>query len=209
MRRLLRARYDMFEQPFNFVRKISHGKHIVLFYEELEYARMILFEFIKNGLSQREQCVYVSEENIEMVKREMSDAGIDIHDFIKNELLLIHQIPNLAASRIPQVAFDRLPQITLHPWTKEAQPDRLVLRSIFEVDTEDQLISNLQWERDYRYRDLKGLKGTMICTYPVNNIIPTISDLGNYGKWMNNLLEIYDGVIFARKFWKGVAFSLD
>jgi hypothetical protein len=43
----------------------------------------------------------------------------------------------------------------------------------------------------------------MICTYPVNNIIPTILDSGNYGKWMNDLLEIYDGVIFARKFWKG------
>jgi hypothetical protein len=170
---------------------------------------MILFEFIKSGLSQREHCVYVSEENIEIVKREMSDAGINIHGFMKNELLLIHQIPNLAASRIPQIALERLVQITLHPWTKEDQPDRLVLRSIFEVDTEDQIKSNLQWEHDYRHRDLKGLKGTMICTYPVNNIIPTISDSGTYGKWMNDLLEIYDGVIFARKFWKGVAFNLN
>jgi len=25
----------------------------------------------------------------------------------------------------------------------------------------------------------------------------------------HNIFEIYDGVIFARKFWKGVAFSLD
>jgi hypothetical protein len=56
---------------------------------------------------------------------------------------------------------------------------------------------------------IKGLKGTMMCTYPVNNIILTISDSGSYGKWMNTLLEIYDGVIFARKFWKGVAFNLD
>jgi len=49
----------------------------------------------------------------------------------------------------------------------------------------------------------------MICTYPVDNIIPTISDTGSYGKWMIDLLEMYDGVIFARKLWKGVAFSLD
>jgi hypothetical protein len=96
-----------------------------LFYEEPDYARMILFEFIKSGLGQTERCVYVSEENIEIVKREMYDAGINIHDFIKNELLIIHQIqqiPNLAASRIPQIAFERLAQITLHPWTKEDQP---------------------------------------------------------------------------------------
>jgi hypothetical protein len=43
----------MTEQPFNFVRKVKHGKHIVLFYEEPEYARMIIFEFIKSGLTQR------------------------------------------------------------------------------------------------------------------------------------------------------------
>jgi hypothetical protein len=199
----------MFEQPFNFVRKVNHGKHIVLFYEEPEYARMILFEFIKSGLSQREQCIYVSEEDKEIVKREMSDAGINIHEFIKNNLLLIHQIPNLAVSRISQIALERLAQITLHPWTKEDQPDRVVLRSIFKTDTEEQIRSNLKWEHNYRYRDLKGLRGTMICTYPVDNIIPTISDSGNYGKWMNDLLEIYDGVIFARKFWKGVAFTLE
>ena len=57
---------------------------------------------------------------------------------------------------------------------------------------------------------LQGLERSAryYCTYPVNNIMPTISDSGSYG-WMNDLLEIYDGVIFAPKFWKGVAFSLD
>jgi len=199
----------MFEQPINFVRKVKHGKHIVLFYEEPEYARIILFEFIKSGLSQTERCIYVSEEDKEIVKREMSDAGINVDQFTKSDLLSIHQIPKLAAPQIPQISLERLAQITVHPWTKEDKPERVVLRSIFKTDTEEQIRSNLKWERDYRYRNLKGLRGTMICTYPVNNIIPTISDSGNYGKWMNDLLEIYDGVIFARNFWKGVAFSLE
>ena len=49
----------------------------------------------------------------------------------------------------------------------------------------------------------------MVCTYPINDIIPTISDSkGSYGKWMSDILEIYDGVIFARRFWKGVALNL-
>lgn len=169
---------------------------------------MILFEFIKSGLSQKEQCIYVSEEDNEAVKREMSDGGIQVDEFIKNNMLSIHQILNLSSPQISQITLERLAQITLHPWTKKDQPDRVVLRCIFKTDTEDQIKSNLKWERDYRYRDLKDLRGTMICTYPVNNIIPTILDSGNYGRWMNDLLEIYDGVIFARKFWKGVAFSL-
>jgi hypothetical protein len=50
----------------------------------------------------------------------------------------------------------------------------------------------------------------MICTYPVNNILFTISDsIGDFGKWMGSILELYDGVIFARKLWKGLAFALD
>jgi hypothetical protein len=44
---------------------------------------MILFEFIKSGLGQRKRCIYVSEEGIEAVKREMSDAGINVDQFTK------------------------------------------------------------------------------------------------------------------------------
>src|SRR5215467_981827 len=159
----------MFEQPLNFVRKLKHGKHIVLFYEEPEYARMILFEFIKSGLNKGERCIYVSDEDKEIVKREMSDAGINVDQFTKNDLLSIHQIPNLAAEQIPQITLERLAQITVYPGTKkEDKPERVVLRCIFKTDTEEQIRSNLKWERDYRYRNLKGLQGNMICTYPVN-----------------------------------------
>jgi len=43
----------------------------------------------------------MEEENIEIVKREMSDARINIHNFIKNNLLLIHQIPSSNLACIP------------------------------------------------------------------------------------------------------------
>ncbi|WP_162477594.1 MEDS domain-containing protein [Nitrososphaera sp. AFS] len=180
----------------------------MLFYEETEYARIILFEFLKNGLLNKERCVYISEENVEAVEREMSDAGINTEEFMKNELLSVHQVPNLAGySNITQTTLENLSQFALHPWTKDGRPDRLVLRCIFKINTQDQIRSNLEWERQFRAKDLKLLQGTMICTYPVSNIIPTISDPnGDYGKWMSDLLELYDGVIFARKFWTGVAF---
>jgi hypothetical protein len=209
---ILQAKKTMqfFDQPLSFVKKVRHGKHIVLFYEEPEYARIILFEFLKSGLDQKERCIYISEEEPESVKREMSDAGINIEQSMKNELLFLHQVPNLSGNaRIAPDALERLSQFALHPWTKYDHPDRVVLRCIFKVDSREQMLSNLEWERDYRVRDLKRLRGTMICTYPVNNIIPTISDSGDNGEWMSNLLELYDGVIFARRFWKGVAFALE
>ena len=69
--------------------------------------------------------------------------------------------------------------------------DNFKMQCIFKINTQQQIRSNLEWERDYRDRDLKRLHGTMICTYPVNNILFTISDsIGDYGKWMNSILEL-------------------
>jgi hypothetical protein len=202
---------NIFDQPINFVRKVNHGEHIVLFYEELEYARMILFEFIKSGLGQREQCIYISEENTEAIKREMADSGIDTNKFMKNGLLYIHQVPGLKDySPGSEIDIQRLTQIILSNKAEVDQPDRLVLRCIYKIKTEEQIKSNLRWENAFRSKDLKSLSGALICTYPISNIMSTILDSkGSYGKWMNDLLEIYDGVIFARKFWRGVAFDLN
>jgi DcmR-like sensory protein len=182
----------------------------VLFYEELEYARMILFEFLKSGLAQDERCVYISEEDTESVMREMSDAGISTDEFMKKDLLFVYKVPNLTEySDISQTTLQKLSEFALHPWTKDNQPERLVLRCIFKTNTEEQIRSNLEWERDYRFKNLP-IRGTVICTYSVSNIVPTISDsVSDYSKWMSELLELYDGVIFARKFWKGVAFPLN
>jgi hypothetical protein len=85
----------LFEQPLNFVHQVDEGKHIVLFYEELEYAKMISFQFIKNGLVNKKDCSYLSEEEIEAVKREMSDSGIGVDKFTQNHLLHIYQVPSL------------------------------------------------------------------------------------------------------------------
>ena len=161
---------------------------------------------------QKEFCTYISEKDTESVKKEMNNTWAGIKEFLNNNQLLIYQIPNLASySQVPPQALERLLQFALHPdWTSDGQPSRLVLKCIFKVSTKEEIKSNLEWERDYRIRDLKQLKGTIICTYPVDNILYTITDsVDDYGRWMNDLLELYDGVIFARKSWKGVAFNLD
>ena len=143
--------------------------------------------------------------------REMSEAGISTDEFMKKGLLFVYKIPNLTEySNINQTTLQKLSEFALRPWTKDNQPERVVLRCIFKTNTEEQIRSNLEWEREYRLKNLKPVLGTVICTYSVNNIVPTISDsVSGYSKWMSELLELYDGVIFARKFWKGVAFALN
>jgi hypothetical protein len=213
----------LFQQPLNFVHQIEEGKHIVLFYEELEYAKMISFQFIRNGLSRRKDCSYLSEEEIESVGREMSDSGVDVKKFTKNNQLHIYQVSSLTDYN-PRDSPNGQTELIGVDWEHKAaddtailknpskikESDRIVLRCVYNVNTEEHIKSNLKWEHDYRFKNLKDTRTTVVCTYPVNDIIPTISDsIGSYGKWMNTLLELYDGVIFARRFWKGVAFNLD
>jgi MEDS: MEthanogen/methylotroph, DcmR Sensory domain len=205
----------LFQQPLNFVHQIEQGKHIVLFYEELEYAKMISFQFIRNGLSHRKDCSYLSEEEVQTVKRDMSDTGVDVKKFTQNNQLHIYQVPSLTdyhpgGSRIEEQEPAVDDTALLKNPSKISQSDRIVLRCVYKINTQEQIKSNLKWEHDYRFKNLKDTGTTVVCTYPVNDIIPTISDsTGPYGKWMNTLLELYDGVIFARRFWKGVAFNLD
>jgi len=209
---------SFFEQPLSFVNKVEQGKHIVLFYEELEYAKMISFQFIKDGLVHQKDCSYLSEEEVGLVKTEMSDIGISVNKFTSNNQLHIYQVTSLTHNprereleegvntKDKQTAADNT-TILKNP-SKIRKSDRIVLRCVYNVNTEEQIKSNLKWEYDYRFKNLKHTGTTLVCTYPVNDIIPTISDSGPYGKWMNTLLELYDGAIFARKFWKGVAFNL-
>jgi MEDS: MEthanogen/methylotroph, DcmR Sensory domain len=202
----------LFQQPLNFVHQIDEGKHIVLFYEELEYAKTISFQFIKSGLVNKKDCSYLSEEEIESVKREMTDSGIGVDKFIQNHQLNIYQVsslPDYSGDLFLKEKGEAPASTLLNNQSKVGQTDRIVLRCVYKIESKEQIKSNLKWEHDYRFKNLKNFGTTVICTYPVNDIIPTISDsIGPYGKWMNDLLEIYDGVIFARRFWKGVAFNL-
>jgi MEDS: MEthanogen/methylotroph, DcmR Sensory domain len=199
-----------FEQPINFVRNIKEGRHIVLFYEEPEYAELISFQFIKSGLEYEKVCCYITENDLEIVKKEMTDIGIDVNKFIMNGLLQVHQVLSLNDYNPKNPPANKNGLENTLSSTRLAQTERLVFRYTYDTNTEDQIKSILKWEREYRLKHLKNGTTAFLCTYPVDNIIPVLFDsAGALAKWMNDLLTMYDGVIFARRLWKGVAFNLD
>ena len=87
---------------------------------------------------------------------------------------------------------------------------RLILRCIHKIETQNQIQDNITWERNYRNIKLRqDLPNTsLICTYPVDKIIEVLEGKSKaYSPWMTDLLEIYDGVIYARNNWTGAAFN--
>src|SRR5919202_4210664 len=119
----------LFEQPLNFVHQIEQGKHIVLFYEELEYAKMISFQFIRNGLSRRKDCSYLSEDELESVKREMSDSGVDVKKFTKNNQLHIYQVSSLTDYHPGDSGIGETEIIGLKGEQKPATDDTAILKN--------------------------------------------------------------------------------
>jgi hypothetical protein len=109
-----------------------------------------LFQFIKSGLAHKKDCSYLSEEEVDVVKKDMVDIGINVNGFTKDGLLHIHQIPSLTDydgtdSRMEKEGFEHaaLNSSTL------GQTDRIVLRCVYKINSEEQLKSNLKWEYDY------------------------------------------------------------
>lgn len=74
-----------FNQLDHFLENLDSSvrKHLVMFYEEPEYARKIQLRFINDGLKRGECSVYAARDDDDLVltKRDMKDSGIDVEKF--------------------------------------------------------------------------------------------------------------------------------
>jgi len=79
-------------QVFDFIDNVEElPKHIVMFYEEPEHARMVALRFLKNGLERGELCKYdipTDENDKEGSIISNDDANSDDHDkgFVEQEM---------------------------------------------------------------------------------------------------------------------------
>ncbi|HEX7032940.1 MAG TPA: MEDS domain-containing protein [Nitrososphaera sp.] len=67
-------------------------RHLVMFYEEPEYAKLVQMRFINDGLEKGECCIYVvnDEQDLLFTRREMIAYGIDVDGYGKRGLLHLH-----------------------------------------------------------------------------------------------------------------------
>jgi len=70
-------------------------KHTVMFYSDVKYKNQVRDKFIKNGLLKGEYCICLVHESLKSVKKQFAVSGIDVDDFLKNNLLHIYQIPDI------------------------------------------------------------------------------------------------------------------
>ncbi|MGN6351528.1 MAG: hypothetical protein ACTHL3_08710 [Candidatus Nitrosocosmicus sp.] len=234
----------MLKTPMEFVKDIKAGMHIVLFFEEIEYARAISFAYLIQGIENKENCFYItSKEDKFFIKKEFEYTFLKFRESFgayknkfKDTFLKIEKLPNLFEypNGLDQATKDILnilksgylytsplkgyvgnesdQKVNDKDISKRgSDTKRTVLRCMHEVITREQILKNIEWEKNYRNTVFrKKMSNTsIICTYPVDNIMAVIE--GNstiYSQWMTELLNMYDAVIYAKFNWRGAAFNL-
>jgi hypothetical protein len=88
---------------------------------------------------------------------------------------------------------------------------RIIIQFNDKIKSKDHVENSVRWEKNFRNTLLrKDLPNTsLLCAYPLDRIIETLNGpSGLFSYWMSELLELYDGVIYAKADWKGVGFDL-
>ena len=196
---------NLFKEPLTFINLLDRSKHIVVYYANFKFGKMVLFEFIRQGLLKEENCIYCipDYEDKSKIENEMYQYGIDVKYFIKRNLLIIFQIPNLL--RHPKGVLrgsEEVLDIMLSNINSN-KSIRLVGRFIDKLNTKEEIDANLVLEK-YYHSKFCNFKGSILCHYDVENC-PANSN----PEWLNSIFENHHSSIFITDLdGKGVAFEL-
>ncbi len=192
--------YSDHSAPIKFIDDIKENKHIVLFYEEPEWAKIVEFRFIQNGLEKGEHCIYAMEEDPQFIETQMADYGIDIKKYKEKNLLHVYQNPS--SYDYYKDGFEGAQKF----WKKimaDAQPPlRVVARITREINNKDVLESQIILENQFN-SVFNSIKGSWMCPYDVNKI-----ESENLAKWIKKLIKTHDSAIFVPSLDQGIAFDL-
>jgi hypothetical protein len=200
-------------------------KHIVMFYEEPEYARMVALRFLKNGLERGELCKYdiptddgdfdadyADIDDKGFVEQEMQDYGIDTTYYKDKGLLHLYSfrenhITDFNSFRrgtedAHRTLLKQFGSVSKFPnWRGIGRPHT-------NIKTNSGRVAQLQIEKYFQNDVLaKGISnsGTAICTYRLNNISEA---LDKQELWVKELIQSHDAVIYLPRNGNGLALRL-
>ncbi len=184
--------------PLKFVDTLDTKKHIVLFYEDPDYARKIEFQFIKNGLEKGEHCIYATEEDPGLIMLKMLNYGISIKGYFQKGFLHVYQIRDGLDSLVEHIksAKENLKRIL----ADSRPPVRLVSRIVADVSSLSGMTAEMKLEREF-HNAFDDFGGSVICPYDITKIEASRS-------WIPYLLENHHAIIYAPKSRQGGVFFL-
>jgi hypothetical protein len=161
------------------------------------------------------------ESIVEFVKRDMSDNQIDVSRYTAEGSLHIGTIhkeiysyEKMRATKNRHELFGSLlPNLFHDDGGPSSYSSPTQFRLVLDVRTE---LHPMHYELAYlmKLEELfhaifHSLGGSSICSYFVRNVEQAFTDYSEYGKLLTVRLNSHSGVIFARRFGKGLALALE
>ncbi len=184
--------------PLKFIDSVDKRKHIALFYEEPEYARLIEFRFIKNGLMQGEQCVYATDEDSGIIVVNVLSFGIPL-EYLESKKLRVYQLHDGYTSR-EQILGNSKKSLEMI-LSGLRSPFRIVSRIIPDVNTLVGMSTELELEKQL-HQCFDDFGGSVMCPYDLSKI-----ESNRRKEWLSELRENHHETIYAPKFGHGGVLS--
>ena len=182
--------------PLKFVNNLDTNKHILLLYNDPDYAKRIEFQFIGNGLAKGEHCVYATEEDPAFIKTKMKEHGIEVRDFLGKGLLHIYQTSDPFGHPEGALAGTKS---NLEMILKDSKPPyRMVTMLIPDTGTTEAMDVHIKIEKEFHY-NFANFNGSMMCPYDIKKLEQNKSH-----DWMRELLDSHHSAIYATSSEDGV-----
>lgn len=188
----------MTTKPIDYIDSLALKRHILLLYENVGMAKLMMFRFIKNGLLDGQYGVYVSGENPADSVIEMLKFGIPIQYF-ENKKLLVYHVCNRCASSEEFIGTTKRDLINI--LSKINMPYRVVGRLVPPIDTKAGMTLEMELEK-ITHKNFDDFNGSFMCTYDISKIEHSRKE-----KWLQELKENHHDVIYVPNSEYGGVFS--
>ena len=189
-------------RPMKFVDQMERNKHILLLYDDQKYAYWIIGRYFRNGLAKGESCIFKTTDRPEIIERQLSAEGIDVHSFKKKSMLRIYEVERSDDKKhdIRHTFKQRVHEI--EESTKGMKPPyRFVGKTVSDIETKDGMKFGILLEKTGQ-QHFDELNCSLLCYYNISKMEPT-----RRHEWIGSLLRNHHYVIYAAEPNKAVAFE--
>jgi MEDS: MEthanogen/methylotroph, DcmR Sensory domain len=191
-------------RPMKFVDQMERNKHIVLLYDDQKYAYWIIGRYLQKGLAKGESCIFKTSDRPDIIERQLSAEGIDVHSFKKKNLLRIYEVERSDDSKHDiHLAFKQRVD-EMEEATKGMKPPyRFVGQTVSDIETIDGMKFGILLEKAGHQR-FEELNCSLLCYYNISKMEPT-----RRHEWISSLLRNHHYVVYASEPNKAVGFETE
>ena len=186
-------------RPIKFLDRMERNNHMVLLYDNEEYADLIISRYLLNGLQKGESCIFFTADKPEIIEERLTAEGIDVDSYKQRNSLRIFRTERSDADKFD--ALGTLKHIREEATKGMKPPYRFVGRTIMDTGSKEGMKLGLVVEKT-GHEHFEEFDNSQLCYYNISGI-----EQSKRNEWISELLKNHHHVIYASEPDRAVAFE--